>query len=104
MHQGRAFPGSVEAAFSSIRLASSALGLKPAVYATILPSKQSIIGERYTFPSLALISLMSVSHFSFGRSAVKSRSTRLAGAGVVSPRRNYTCVAWARAPRALPPP
>ena len=35
------------------------------------------------FPSLALISLMSVSHFSFGRSAVKSRSTRLAGAGVL---------------------
>lgn len=55
------------------------------VYATILPSWQSIIGERYTFPSQALISVMSVSHFSFGASAVKSRLTRLPGAGVVSP-------------------
>lgn len=61
------------------------MGLKPAVYATILPSWQSIIGERYTFPSRALISVMSVSHFSFGASAVKSRLTRLPGAGVVSP-------------------
>ena len=44
------FPGSVEAAFSGIRLASSALGLKPAVYATILPSKQSTGGERHALP------------------------------------------------------
>ena len=48
--RGRAFPGSVEAAFSGIRLASSALGLKPAVYATILPSKQSTGGERHALP------------------------------------------------------
>ena len=47
--------------------------------------------------SLALISVMSVSHFSFGISAVKSRLTRLPGAGVVSPsyelylRRLRTC-------------
>ena len=48
--RGRAFPGSVEAAFSSIRLAGSALGLKPAVYATVLPSKQSTGGERHALP------------------------------------------------------
>lgn len=35
------------------------------------------------FPSPALIPVMSVSHFSFGRSAVKSRSARLPGAGSV---------------------
>ena len=50
MHQGTRAPGSVEAAFSSIRLAGSALGLKPAVYATILPSKQSTGGERHALP------------------------------------------------------
>ena len=48
--RGRAFPGSVEAAFSGIRLAGSALGLKPAVYATVLPSKQSTGGERHALP------------------------------------------------------
>ncbi|WP_259306164.1 hypothetical protein, partial [Bifidobacterium longum] len=48
--RGRAFPGSVEAASSGIRLAGSALGLKPAVYATILPSKQSTGGERHALP------------------------------------------------------
>lgn len=65
--------------------AGSAFGDVPAVCATTMPSWQSIIGERYTFPSLALISVMSVSHFSLGRSAVKSRLTRLSGAGVTSP-------------------
>ena len=65
--------------------AGSAFGDVPAVCATTMPSWQSIIGERYTFPSLALISVVSVSHFSLGRSAVKSRLTRLSGAGVTSP-------------------
>lgn len=36
-------------------------------------------------PSAALTSAMSVSRFSLGRSAVKSRAIRLPGAGVVSP-------------------
>ena len=37
------------------RRAGSAFGDVPAVCATTMPSWQSIIGERYTFPSLALI-------------------------------------------------
>ena len=61
--------------------AGSAFGDVPAVCATTMPSWQSTIGERQTLPSLALISVMSVSHFTFGAGAVKSRSTRLPGAG-----------------------
>lgn len=89
--------GSDSTALTSILSASPALGPEPAVYAMILPSWQPIIGERCTFPSLALISVMSVNHFPFGIPTVKSRLTRLPGAGVVSPsyepypRRSGTC-------------
>ena len=47
--------------------------------------KQSIIGDRYTFPSESPNSVISVSHFSLGREALKSRSIRLSAAGVISP-------------------
>lgn len=50
-----------------------------------MPSKQSIIGDRYTFPSESPNSVISVSHFSLGREALKSRSIRLSAAGVISP-------------------
>ena len=53
--KGLAPSGSVSAALTSILSASPASGPEPAVYATILPSWQSTVGERYTFPSPALI-------------------------------------------------
>ena len=34
-----------------------------------IPSKQSMIGDKYTFPSPILNSVMSVNHFLFGLSA-----------------------------------
>lgn len=48
------------------------------------PSKQSIMGDRYTLPSRIWNSEMSVSHFSFGAIAVKSQLTRFSGAGLIS--------------------
>ena len=48
--RGFAPSGSVSTALMSILLASPALGLKPAVYATILPSWQSTGGERHALP------------------------------------------------------
>jgi uncharacterized protein (DUF3084 family) len=52
---------------------------------TTMPSKQSIMGERYTLPAGIWNSVMSVSHFSFGALALKSRFRRLSGAGLISP-------------------
>jgi len=49
------------------------------------PSKQSIIGESHTLPAGIWNSVMSVSHFSFGVAAWKSRLRRLSGAGLISP-------------------
>ena len=43
-------------------LASSAFGEIPIVQLTDIPSRQSIIGERYTFPDLIKNSVISVSH------------------------------------------
>ena len=94
MHQGT-FPGSVEAAFSSIRLASSALGLKrmrrSCHYRSSDRRRDSNLGD-VRQPLLVR---------TLGREV---RSTRLAERRRLALVRNYTCVAWARAPRALPPP
>ena len=65
--------------------ASSAFGLSPMLHATGIPSKQSITGLRYTLPAGMENCVMSVSHFSFGASAWKSRATRLSGAALISP-------------------
>ena len=54
-------------AASSIVLTSSASGRVPIDQLTTMPSKQSIMGERYTLPAGIWNSVMSVSHFSFGR-------------------------------------
>lgn len=50
------------------------------------PSKQSMMSERYTLPPGIWNSLMSVSHFTFGAFAWKSRLIRLSGTGLISPR------------------
>ena len=50
-----------------------------------MPSKQSMIGERYTLPAGIWNSVMSVSHFTFGAFAWKSRLIRFSGAGLISP-------------------
>ena len=53
---------------------------------TAMPSKQSMIGERYTFPAGILNSAISVNHFSLGFSAWRFRAMRLGAAGLISPR------------------
>jgi len=68
---------------SSMVLTSSASGRVPIDQLTTRPSKQSIIGERYTFPAGIWNSVMSVSHFLFGAVAWKSRLIRFSGAGLI---------------------
>ena len=65
---------------------SSASGRVPMDQLTTSASKQSIIGNRYTLPPGSYNSVMSVSHFSFGAQAWKSRLMRLSGAGLISPK------------------
>jgi len=72
-------------AASSIVLTSSASGRVLIDQLTAMPSKQSIMGERYTLPAGIWNSVMSVSHFSLGALALKSRFKRLSGAGLISP-------------------
>lgn len=43
------------------------------------------MGDRYTLPAAIWNSVMSVSHFSFGATAWKSRLMKLSGAGLISP-------------------
>ncbi len=50
-------------AFLSIVLVNSAFGDVPIVQLTGIPSKQSIIGDRYTLPDFMENSVMSVIHF-----------------------------------------
>lgn len=76
----------VSIATSSIVFTSCASGRMLIVQLTTLPSKQSITGDRYTLPAGMWNSEMSVSHFSLGAPAVKSRLTRFSGAGLISPR------------------
>lgn len=57
---------SVPHAASRLLLASSAFGLVPIDQAGRPPSKQSRIGDRYTFPPGSPNSVMSVSHSSLG--------------------------------------
>jgi hypothetical protein len=45
-----------------------------------------MMGERYTLPAGIWNSVMSVSHFSLGTAAWKSRLMRFSGAGLISPR------------------
>ena len=52
---------------------------------TTMPSKQSIMGDKYTLPAGIWNSVMSVSHFSFGALALKSRFRTFSGAGLISP-------------------
>jgi hypothetical protein len=56
------------------------------VQLTTIPSKQSMIGDRYTLPAGIWNSVMSVSHFSLGAAAWKSRLMMFSGAGLISPR------------------
>ena len=72
-------------AASSMEFTNSEDGDTPIVQVTAKPSKQSIIGERYTFPAGILNSVISVSHFSFGCSAWKLRLTIFATSGLISP-------------------
>ena len=62
-----------------------AFGEVPIVHVTGSPSKQSITGDKYTFPSGRENSVISVSHFSLGRSDLKSRLIRFSTAGEISP-------------------
>lgn len=71
---------------SSIVFTKLESGLVPIVQLMIRPSKQLIMGERYTFSAGIWNSVMSVSHFSFGAAAWKSRLRRFSGAGLISPR------------------
>jgi hypothetical protein len=67
-------------------LTSSASGCVPIDQLMTKPSKQSMTGERYTLPAGIWNSVMSVSHFSFGAAAWKSRLMRFSGARLISPR------------------
>ena len=75
----------VSMAASNIVFTRSAFGRVPMVQLTTRPSKQSIRGERYTFPAGIWNSVMLVSHFSLGVAAWKSRLMRFSGAGLISP-------------------
>lgn len=57
----------VSMAASSIVLTSSASGRVSSDQLTTMPSKQSIMGDRYTLPVGIWNSVMSVSHFLVGR-------------------------------------
>ena len=93
------------AAFSGMVSAGRASGPYPAVQATVLPSWRSITGEGCALPSAALVSVMSVSRFSSGRSAVKSRSDQVpTRAGVISPPWEPHLRRPEHAPRARPRP
>jgi hypothetical protein len=85
----------VNGSVSNIVFTKSESGRVPSVQLTTRPSKQSIMGERYTLPAGIWNSVMSVSHFSFGMSAWKSRLMRFSGAGLISPRydpyRRFSC-------------
>lgn len=63
MYDRFSFGLSVAIAFLNMVLASSAFGEVPIVQLTGIPSRQSIIGERYIFPALIENSVISVSHF-----------------------------------------
>lgn len=65
-------------------MTSCGSGLVPIVQLATIPSKQSMIGERYTFPARMLDSVMSVSHFTFRALAEKFRSITVTTAGVIS--------------------
>ncbi len=53
----------VPIASSSILLTKIESGVVPIFHFTTIPSKQSIIGDRYTFPEGMANSVMSVNHF-----------------------------------------
>ena len=72
-------------AASNIVLTSSASGRVPIDQLTTMPSKQSIMGDKYTLRAGIWNSVMSVSHFSLGAVALKSRFRRLSGGGLISP-------------------
>jgi hypothetical protein len=59
----------VSIAASNIVFTKAESGSVPIVQLTTRPSKQSIMGDRYTFPAGIWNSVMSVSHFSFGVAA-----------------------------------
>lgn len=63
-----------------------ASGCVPIDQLMTMPSKQSMMGERYTLPAGIWNSVMSVNHFTFGAFAWKSRLIRFSGAGLISPR------------------
>ena len=61
---------------SNMVLTRSALGRELIVQPTTIPSKQSIIAQRYNLPSGSANSVISVSNFSYGCFAVLSRVMR----------------------------
>ena len=75
----------VSIAASNMVLTSSASGRVLIDQLTTMPSKQSIIGDRYTLPAGIWNSVMSVSHFLLGAFALKSRFSKFSGAGLISP-------------------
>ena len=58
-------------AASSMVFTKTASGRVPMVQLITSPSKQLIMGDRYTLPAGIWNSVMSVSHFSFGAAAWK---------------------------------
>ena len=58
---------SVAIAVFSILLTNFAFGEVLILQTTDIPSKQSMIGDKYTFPALIENSVISVNHFWFGR-------------------------------------
>ena len=75
----------LKTASSSIVLTKVDEGDVPIDQETARPSKQSIIGDKYTFPAGMLNSVISVSYLEFGMPAWKSRLTILATSGLISP-------------------
>ena len=72
-------------ASSSITFTNSALGDVPIAQLTGNPSKQSMIGDRYTFPAGMRNSVISVNHLLLGLSAWKSRLIIFSTSGLISP-------------------
>mgnify|MGYP007113820907 CR=1 FL=1 len=58
-------------AFLNMVFTSFAFGEVPIAQLTGIPSRQSIIGDRYTFPAFIENSVISVSYFSFGLAAME---------------------------------
>ena len=69
VQEGCSYGANVLIASSGILLTKIESGVVLIFHFTTIPSKQSIIGDKYTFPAGMANSVISVNHFVLGRSA-----------------------------------